>query len=212
MAERTVLFSLIAGTALLLAFSSPASACDTVYQSIPQLFVTSPVIFIGKVIEGPRTGLSTVARFSVEKTLKGTLESEVTVTASYGCDYYFREGETYLIHGRRDNAGTVETGQVFRPMLIKDAGEALKYIESMLAKGPVGILSGPATKKDVTLYLKSSTGTTIRTEVPTGYYEVVAPAGKYTAWVERDGRVLGKKKAVRLEQGKAVWLPLGSDR
>jgi hypothetical protein len=66
---------------------------------------------------------------------------------------------------------------------------------------------------DITLRLQGSTGIAIRTEVQTGSYEIVAPAGEYTAWLEgRDGRILGDRKPVRLEQGKAVYLPLGPDR
>jgi hypothetical protein len=210
-------FSLIAGAAILLSFSSPASACDAVYLSIPGLFADTSVTFIGKVIESPwkpngGATVTTVVRFSVERNLRRTPESEVTVPAFNPCTYAFLEGETYLVHGRSNIDGTISTGYAWRPMLIRDAGEVLKYVEATLANRPVGVLSGPVPKMVVTLRLQSSTGIAIRTEVQTGFYEIVAPPGEYTAWLERDGNVIGERKTVRLGQGKAVYLPLGPDR
>jgi hypothetical protein len=222
MDKRTMLSSLIVGTAVFLAFSSAASACDFVHQSIPQLFANSPVIFIGKVVESPwkqsPNGSSeltghTVVRLSVERTFRGIVESVVAIPNVGDCTYAFLEGETYLVHANRIDDRTVITGYGFRPMPIGVAGEALKYIEATLANRPVGVLEISAPKMDITLRLQGSTGIAIRTEVQTGSYEIVAPAGEYTAWLEgRDGRILGDRKPVRLEQGKAVYLPLGPDR
>jgi hypothetical protein len=115
--------------------------------------------------------------------------------------------------------GKLDTGSPWRPLLLSDAIEALKYIEGALANRTPGLLYGilllrgrdgeavaiAATENSV-VHLQGSSGGRFQARInPTQYYEVVAPPGEYSVWLELNGRVVSDRKSVRLTQGKAMY-------
>jgi len=206
----------LALTAAALLLPSLCWACDYSYRPSTQLFEDASVIFVGKVVESPwktdvtgkvsTTGKSRL-RFSVEKKLRGIEEREVTLPPTNSdCSYPFLEGATYLIHGVRTN-GVVETGSPWRPLLIADATEALKYVEQANAgKAPgllYGVLSVAGNQANATVQLEGRGGR-FRAKATGGYYEIVAPPGEYRAWVEISGKKVSARATVELIPGKAT--------
>jgi hypothetical protein len=206
----------LALTAAVLLFPSLCWACDYPYRPSTQLFEDASVIFVGKVVESPwKTGADgkvsttgkTTLRFSVEKKLRGIESREVTFPPMKSdCSYPFLEGATYLIHGGRTN-GVVETGWHWRPLLIAEATDALKYVEQAAAgKAPgvlYGVLSSGNPPVNATVQLEGRGGR-FRVKAKGGYYEIVAPPGEYRAWVELNGKMVGARATVELTPGKAT--------
>lgn len=206
----------LALSAAVLFLPSLCWACDYPYRPSTQLFADASVIFVGKVVVSPwkadsngkvsPTGKTTL-RFSVEKRLRGIEGSEVTIPPMLSdCSYPFLEGATYLIHGVRTN-GVVETGWQWRPLLIADATEALKYAEqAATGKAPgllYGVLSLSGNPANATVRLEGRGGR-FRVKAKGGYYEIVAPPGEYRAWVELGGKMISARATVELTQGKAT--------
>jgi hypothetical protein len=210
--------SVFGGLALGMALPSIGTACDFSYPPSTTLFERASDIFVGKVIESPwRTVNGTIAvtgkslvRFSIVRNLRGTTTSEATFNFRSDCDFPFLEGETYLVHASRRD-GKLETGQHWRPLLLRDAAEPLKYIEGALAKRALGILYGiavvanlPSTSSSVSVHLQRNNDSFQATINPSQYYEVAAPPGEYSVWLEVDGIRVGQRKMARLIQGKAT--------
>jgi hypothetical protein len=203
-------------TAAVLLFPSLCWACDYPYRPSTQLYQDASVIFVGKVLESPwktdangkvsTTGKTTL-RFSVEKKLRGIEGREVTFPpVRSDCSYPFLEGATYLIHGVRTN-GVVETGWPWRPLLIADATEALKYVEQTAAgKAPgllYGVLSLGNPPPNATVQLEGRGGR-FRAKAKGAHYEIVAPAGEYRAWLEVEGKMVSARATVELTPGRAT--------
>jgi hypothetical protein len=215
------------GPAFILIFAAASSACDFVYSPSPELYRQADTIFVGKVVESPwkrgsngdtvLTGRSNLlVRFSVERTFRGTPGTEVRLSSRLSdCSYPFLEGETYLVHAHRRD-GEWNTGSPQRPLLLSDAGEALKYIEGAVRNRPPGLLYGHARLRGrggetsipsaaiLSVHLDGRGGHfQIRID-PLRYFEIVAPPGEYNTWLDLNGKPVSERKNVRLVEGKAV--------
>lgn len=198
--------------ALMLLLPTPVSACDFGYISFPQLYENATAIFIGKVVESPwkrdRDGKVVVTgrnsiRLRIERVLRGTEKGEVTVAWGSDCTFTFLEGETYLVHASRRGDGRLTADQPSRPLLLAEAGEALKYVEAAVANRPLAVVWGGI---NVTsrVVLQGADGVRVQRDVNPGFYEMVVAPGEYTVWIERDGKVISTRKAVRLTPGSSV--------
>jgi hypothetical protein len=212
---------------LILLFPSLCLACDFSYMPSSELYEKASAIFVGKVVESPwkRTVDGTISitgrqsvRFSVQRMFRGVVGAEVTISEFSDCTYPFLDGETYLVHAFQRN-GKLDTGSPWRPLLLSDAIEALKYIEGALANRTPGLLYGIlllrgsdgeavaiASTENSVVHLQGSSGGRFQARInPTQYYEVVAPPGEYSVWLELNGRVVSDRKSVRLTHGKAMY-------
>jgi hypothetical protein len=215
---------------LILLFPSLSLACDYPYMPSSELYEKASAIFVGKVVESPwkrtvdgtisTTGLRSV-RFLVQRMFRGVVDAEVTISGFGDCTYPFLDGETYLVHAVQRN-GKLDTGYPYRPLLLSDAVEALKYIEEAVANRTPGLLIvipflrgrggeavAIAATENLVVHLQGSSGGQFQERInPTRQYEVVAPPGEYSVWLELNGQVVSDRKSVRLTQGKAMYQTL----
>ena len=216
------------GLLLIVTFAPESLSCDFPYSPSSELYSRASAIFVGKVVESPwvrsANGTSALAnrgsskvRFSVKGRLRGNVGDEVQLASQLSdCSYPFIEGETYLIHAVFKDGGW-ETGSPQRPILLADAGETLKYIEGMLLDHPQGLLYGHSLVRDregkvakisglaiLSVHLEGRNGHFQTRIHPTDYFEIVAPPGEYSAWLELNGKPVGERKTVQLTAGKAT--------
>ena len=52
--------------------------------------------------------------------------------------------------------------------------------------------------------LQGADGVRVQRDVKPGFYEIVVAPGEYTVWIERDGKVISTRKAVRITPGSSV--------
>jgi hypothetical protein len=197
--------------ALSLIVSCRALACDTSYFPISMLYPNAPIVFIGKVVESPWTpqGVDSnsrhVVRFSVIRNLRGGTQAEITLPIdNSSCFYPFLKNVTYLVLGKH-NDGAFWTGQGFQPLPIEDAAEQVKYIEAVLANRPLGIIYGFAPVGAI-VHLQNPAGESFRVTMKSTLYEVAAPPGDYRIWIERDGRITGDRRPVRVKPLETIFL------
>jgi hypothetical protein len=198
--------------AFMFLFPLPALACDFGYISFPQLYENASAIFIGKVVESPWkqdgdgkvviTGRNSI-RLRIERVLRGTEKGEVSIAYGSDCTFTFLEGEVYLVHATRMKDGRLAADQPSRPLLLADAEEALKYVEAAVANRAPGVVWG-AINVNGRLVLQDSSARRVQRDVKPGFYEIVVAPGEYTVWIERDGKVISTRKAVRLTAGNSV--------
>jgi hypothetical protein len=216
------------GVALVLTFAPLSWACDFAYSPSPVLYQRASAIFVGKVVESPwsrgKDGSTTAApgkslrvRFSVERKLRGSIGAEVRLSSQLtDCSYPFIEGETYLVHASLRN-GQWDSGSPDRPLLLSDAGEALKYIEGALRNRAPGLLFGYPLLRDrdgkttsppvgaaLSVHLEGKSGRFTAQINREQYFEIAAPPGDYSAWLDLNGKPISERKNVRLVQGKAI--------
>jgi hypothetical protein len=191
---------------------SVAGACDFPLLPSPALYQQAGAVFVGRVVQSPWesrrgsvavTGQSQVV-FAVQKTFKGAVPREVTLTSEpSSCTYTFLRNETYLIHaGWMD--GKLEVHQGMRPLPIGNATEALKYVEGAMLGRPPAVLKvhtdlAPR-PTPLTLVLQASNDKIERSFAP-GDGEIMLPPGEYNAWLQADGKQVSERKTVRLQPG-----------
>jgi len=195
---------------LLLFFGLPSYACDPVFMPISELYEKADAVFVAKVIESSWTRLpdGTISsryvsgvRVAIERSFRGVQDKEIQFPSVGDCTYVLLEGERYLIHAYRNN-GKLETGQAWRPLLIAEATEALKYIDSVLNNRPMGMLLIP-TASNLIVRLEGS-GTRLEARVTPGNNEIAVPLGDYTVWLEREGKIVSETKKVTVSAKKTV--------
>jgi len=177
---------------------------------ISELYEKADAVFVAKVIESSWTRLpdGTISsryvsgvRVAIERSFRGVQDKEIQFPSVGDCTYVLLEGERYLIHAYRNN-GKLETGQAWRPLLIAEATEALKYIDSVLNNRPMGMLLIP-TASNLIVRLEGS-GTRLEARVTPGNNEIAVPLGDYTVWLEREGKIVSETKKVTVSAKKTV--------
>jgi hypothetical protein len=207
--------------ALLLLFLYPkgSPACQEVPLTRAELYARASIIIVGKIVGGTFTtsridslDYSSGGRLSVERQFKGSPVTEVTINEpdTFCGGYSYRRGETYLLYGYLDR-GIFQRLHAFR---LSEAADMVKYLEKVSAQalftGSI-LTRGRDAKMEHTRQIL-----TIRMENAAHHfldiamhsllhkYEIIAPPGEYTAWVECDGRAVSEKIAVRLKKGESI--------
>ena len=163
--------------------------------------------------------------FSVSSVFKGTTTEHATLLqGSSTCDVWFKPGETWLVYARAAN-GVFRTDKCQRTRLVSDAEQDLLYLRNAEAGHPQGIAHGDvfgrkdgpngrvlsALSEPLQVRAQSATAGNVTTTDRWGPFQLVLPPGDYQVWVERGGKVVSPRSAVRIEPGTDTMLRLVAD-
>jgi hypothetical protein len=160
--------------------------------------------------------------FDVVHVFKGPSPAQIAVTHSdTSCGFPFKEAETWLIYGR-EGIGGVTAEKCSRTRLASEADQDLRYLRNAEAGRLQGIvygdvfrrITGPSGQALSALFepLQVKAANAINSFVSTtdrwGPFELVVPPGDYQVWVERGGKAVSARYAMRVEHGADTTLQL----
>lgn len=168
-----------------------------------------------------------VTTFAVHRAFRGRQARELTLVRDFGgsCDVVFTPGESWLVYANTLN-GQLRADTCGRTRLRSAASQDLLYIDGLQQGRPQGVLSGQVNRQtrdeDGRPVLRAlfeplqvvAVGGGRRIEVTTdrwGPYQVVLPPGEFMVWVERHGRRVSRREAVKVAHGSDLNLSLAAD-
>ncbi len=160
--------------------------------------------------------------FDVAHVFKGPSPAQIAVThSSSSCDFPFKNAEQWLIYGR-EGIGGVTAEKCTRTRLVSEAEQDLLYLRNAEAGRLQGIVygdvfrrrNGPSGQALSALFeplqvkAANATYSFVSTTDRWGPFELVLPPGDYQVWVERGGKAVSPRSAVRVEHGADTRLQL----
>jgi hypothetical protein len=160
--------------------------------------------------------------FDVAHVFKGPSPAQIAVTHSTtSCHFPFKNAEKWLIYGRQ-GIGGVTADICSRTRLVSEADQDLLYLRNAEAGRLHGIVYGEVFRRrngpsGLALYalfeplqVKASNATDsfVSTTDGWGPFELVLPPGDYQVWVERGGKAVSPRSAVRVDHGADTRLQL----
>lgn len=151
--------------ALILSFASSADACSCARMSPCQAYGAASVVFTGLVTQTgttstqprlPSNAMSTTltrgssaSLFKVEEAFLGVGAAEIEVSGeSTTCDYYFKQGERYLVYAYKNpNGVTFHTNICSGTAPLSEAGDDLVYLRGVGKLPPGGGLFGEVSRE-----------------------------------------------------------------
>ena len=208
---------------ILLSIPSVSAACDFTLPSDAELYRRASIVFVGKVVESPWESAATgapgaigndvrVIRFAVQRQFRGQAVREIEIPVSLtDCFYPYLKDETYLVHGLMQD-GELIMGYPWRPLPLKEATDALKFVESASAqaflsgtvrlRSPAGLISSASHIPELFVHAEGAAGHG-DSKVDHTYW-LVLPPGEYDVWIERNGAPVTSRRTVRLVRGGAA--------
>lgn len=163
-----------------------------------------------------------VVTLDVARVFRGGAAKQIVITGEGGCEVPFKLGETWLVYAdSRD--GKVTTNACTRTRLQTNASQDLVYLEGLEQRRPQGIVYGDVLRRildgDGKPALQAlfeplqviAVGAGLRVEITTdkwGPYQLVLPPGDFEIWVERAGRAVAPRQAVRIANGSELRMLL----
>jgi len=125
-----ILFVLSVSVVLLDVTESAGCLCrrEPISHAIKRLRKEARVIFMGRVTDVVKEGVSYRASLAIEKSWKGDQHDDVTIYSGGGCMVWFEKGQEYLVYGYKDNENRLQTDMCMRTRPIPLASEDLKRL------------------------------------------------------------------------------------